>query len=259
MSCISIWGSENVFLLSLFTDPASIEGFDAETSFLFWTTFRVFGLSCKQIDANWISLECWSWRSFATSVWRISFRESARPSGYKPEHFFFFLVCLLELFPEAYIIYNTVKDYFYEVLVILYPQDEVQHRRDEFARLLDEHEQVVRELRRIESSGELQALAEMGSSRAEEAASSFLNLTQKHQDDEWKYLQVENQKNLPNRNATIKSSWRKEEKKKKKSSFQILLWNECEIQGGAPFHHFVFSFLLSFIILLHFVFGMSDT
>jgi len=93
-------------------------------------------------------------------------------------------VCLLELFPEAYIIYNTVKDYFYEVLVILYPQDEVQHRRDEFARLLDEHEQVVRELRRIESSGELQALAEMGSSRAEEAASSFLNLTQKHQDDE---------------------------------------------------------------------------
>lgn len=89
MSCKSIWGSENVFLLSLFTDPASIEGFDAETSFLFWTTFRVFGLSCKQIDANWISLECWSWRSFATSVWRISFRESARPSGYKPEHFFF--------------------------------------------------------------------------------------------------------------------------------------------------------------------------
>lgn len=55
-------------------------------------------------------------------------------------------------------------------------QDEVQHRRDEFARLLDEHEQVVRELRRIESSSELQALAEMDSSRAEEAASSFLHM-----------------------------------------------------------------------------------
>ena len=35
-------------------------------------------------------------------------------------------------------------------------QDEVRHRRDEFARLLDEHEQVVKELRRIESAGELQ-------------------------------------------------------------------------------------------------------
>ena len=65
-------------------------------------------------------------------------------------------------------------------------QDEVQHRRDEFARLLDEHEQVVRELRRIESSSELQTLAEMGSSRADEAASSFLHLAStdhKHQEE----------------------------------------------------------------------------
>ena len=51
-------------------------------------------------------------------------------------------------------------------------QDEVRHRRDEFARLLDEHEQVVRELRRIESSGELHSMAETGS-RAEEAMSDF--------------------------------------------------------------------------------------
>lgn len=39
-------------------------------------------------------------------------------------------------------------------------KDEVQHRRDEFARLLDEHEQVVNELRRIESNSELRNLAE---------------------------------------------------------------------------------------------------
>lgn len=39
-------------------------------------------------------------------------------------------------------------------------KDEVQHRRDEFARLLDEHEQVVNELRRIESNSELRSLAE---------------------------------------------------------------------------------------------------
>lgn len=51
-------------------------------------------------------------------------------------------------------------------------QDEVRHRRDEFARLLDEHEQVVRELRRIESSGELQSLVETPSGgRTEEAPS----------------------------------------------------------------------------------------
>lgn len=50
-------------------------------------------------------------------------------------------------------------------------QDEVRHRRDEFARLLDEHEQVVRELRRIESSSELNSLVEMASGRAEEAMS----------------------------------------------------------------------------------------
>lgn len=36
----------------------------------------------------------------------------------------------------------------------------MQHRRDEFARLLDEHEQVVNELRRIESNSELRSLAE---------------------------------------------------------------------------------------------------
>lgn len=48
----------------------------------------------------------------------------------------------------------------------------MRHRRDEFARLLDEHEQVVRELRRIESSGELHSMAETGS-RAEEAMSDF--------------------------------------------------------------------------------------
>jgi len=39
-------------------------------------------------------------------------------------------------------------------------KDEVQHRRDEFARLLDEHEQVVNELRRIESNSELRNLAD---------------------------------------------------------------------------------------------------
>ncbi|XP_046648610.1 uncharacterized protein LOC124338560 [Daphnia pulicaria] len=51
-------------------------------------------------------------------------------------------------------------------------KDEVRHRRDEFARLLDEHEQVVRELRRIESSGELHSLVETSSSgRTEEAPS----------------------------------------------------------------------------------------
>ncbi|KZS18422.1 Uncharacterized protein APZ42_014923 [Daphnia magna] len=51
-------------------------------------------------------------------------------------------------------------------------EDEVRHRRDEFARLLDEHEQVVRELRRIESSGELQSLVETPSGgRTEEAPS----------------------------------------------------------------------------------------
>ncbi|XP_057377304.1 uncharacterized protein LOC130698637 [Daphnia carinata] len=51
-------------------------------------------------------------------------------------------------------------------------KDEVRHRRDEFARLLDEHEQVVRELRRIESSGELQSLVETPSGgRTEEAPS----------------------------------------------------------------------------------------
>nr|CAH0098084.1 unnamed protein product [Daphnia galeata] len=49
-------------------------------------------------------------------------------------------------------------------------EDEVRHRRDEFARLLDEHEQVVRELRRIESSGELHSLVET-SGRTEEAPS----------------------------------------------------------------------------------------
>lgn len=58
-------------------------------------------------------------------------------------------------------------------------QDEVRHRRDEFARLLDEHEQVVRELRRIESSGELQSLVETSSGRVEEALSfPGLNLKQ---------------------------------------------------------------------------------
>ncbi len=34
----------------------------------------------------------------------------------------------------------------------------MRSRRDQFARLLDEHEQVVRELRRIESSSEIQNL-----------------------------------------------------------------------------------------------------
>lgn len=62
-------------------------------------------------------------------------------------------------------------------------QDEVRHRRDEFARLLDEHEQVVRELRRIESSSELQSMAETGS-RAEEAMlSDFASASVERQEE----------------------------------------------------------------------------
>lgn len=62
-------------------------------------------------------------------------------------------------------------------------QDEVRHRRDEFAKLLDEHEQVVRELRRIESSGELQSFVETPSGgRSEEAPSLGLN------QEEWGWI-----------------------------------------------------------------------
>jgi hypothetical protein len=51
-------------------------------------------------------------------------------------------------------------------------QDEVQNRRDEFARLLDEHEQVVRELRRIESSSEIQITDQNGHNPAESPEAS---------------------------------------------------------------------------------------
>ena len=58
----------------------------------------------------------------------------------------------------------------------------MRNRRDEFARLLDEHEQVVRELRRIESSSELQSMAETGS-RAEEAMSDFPSASIERQEE----------------------------------------------------------------------------
>ena len=83
-------------------------------------------------------------------------------------------------------LFDVINDaIFSPALTLFIQQDEVQHRRDEFARLLDEHEQVVRELRRIESSGELQSLVEISSGRAEEALSfPGLNLVKQ---EEWEF------------------------------------------------------------------------